>query len=96
MSHTISLLGTDLIHNVSKCYISSNEIRTLPELLGSLQTGLGALNIYLPSKVPVITDYETRRLEEVIPASTKKQDDITSQVTAQKQIYGVDCLFYMH
>jgi len=90
MARTISLLRTGLIQNISKCYISSNEIQTLPELLGSLQTELGTLNIYLPSKVPVITDYETRRLEDVIPADTKKLNDINSRVTAQEQTYDID------
>jgi hypothetical protein len=93
MSRTISLLGTGLIHNLSNCYISSTKLRTLTESIGLLQAKLEISNFYLPSNISAITDYETRQIEDIVPADTARIDDITSRLTAQKQTFDVDSLF---
>ena len=96
MSRTVSLLRTGLIHNLSKCYISSTKLRTLPELFRLLQAKLEIPNFYLPSNISAIANHETRQLEDIIPADTAGIDDITSRLTAQKQTFDVDSIFDMH
>jgi hypothetical protein len=68
MTHTISLFGAGIIHNISNCYNSTTEIQTLPQLRASSQTELESPTFYLPSKVPVISDHEVRHLEDIIQA----------------------------
>ena len=83
------------MHNVSNCHISFSELYTLSELHGSIQTELGAPTVHLHSRIPTVTDQETKQLETIVPADIKTPDDINSQVTAQRKPTAL-ALFQLH
>ena len=92
----MSLHGTGLIHHATTCHFSSSELRSLPELRGTMQTELDAPNFYLPSRVPVITEREAQQLETAIPTDVKRLDSISTQVLAKRQTYDVNTLFQQY
>ena len=62
----------------STCHISTSDIETLPELRGTTQTELHTPKIYLPTKIPIVTDYEIKQLNDVTPTELQKLDDVTT------------------
>ena len=93
MSRTISLLGTGLIHILSKCYTSSKKHRTLPESFGLLQAKLEIPNFYLPSNISAITDNETRQLEDIAAETAKIENNLTTRNTKANVWYGLTFLY---
>jgi hypothetical protein len=95
-SQTSSLHSPGLIHNLLTCYITSTNLRTLPELTGSQQTKLETPSIYLPNNVSAITDYDTHHLENILPADTARIDTIALQQKERRRTFDVDPLFHVH
>ena len=92
----LSLHGPGLLHKLSTCYVTSTNLRTLPELNGSQQTKLETPSIYLPSSVSVITDYDNHHLENILPADTARIDAIASRQEERRQTFDVDSLLHVH
>jgi hypothetical protein len=93
--HTMSLQGAGLVRNLSTCYISSSTLRTLPELVGSVHAKLETPNLYLPSNISAVSNYETNQLKDVLPADTSRIDDMTSRLATRKQTFDVDSSFHV-
>ena len=55
------------IHNATECSITSNELRTLPELHGSTYTMLDTPSLYLPEVPPILARHEVPQLQEAFP-----------------------------
>jgi hypothetical protein len=65
------LSGTGLIYNASTCHITTSDMQTLPELSGTTQTELHTPRVYLPTKIPIMTDYEIRQLNDVTELNSR-------------------------
>jgi len=68
-SYNEFLFGAGLLHNTANCYISSDEIQVFPELHGETQVKLEPSRLYLPARMPVVTNAETQKLEEIMPTN---------------------------
>jgi hypothetical protein len=55
VTHTRTLSGAGLIHNATRCAITSGEIRTLPELHGVARANIDAPAVYVPDSLPVLS-----------------------------------------
>jgi len=95
-TRTLSLHGPGLIHNLSTCYITSTNLRTLPELTGLQQAKLEPPNIYLPNNASAITNYDVHQLENILPVDTARIDYIASQQKERRRTFDVDSLFHVH
>jgi hypothetical protein len=91
---TMSLTGAGLIHNATRCSISSDEFQTFPELRGATREELRAPTLHLPDNITVVTDFELQQLREIPPLATRQLDDIHDQVTASMQTYDVESLLH--
>jgi len=58
VTHTRTLSGAALIHNATRCSITSGEIRTLPELRGVAHANLDATSVYVPDNFPILSRHE--------------------------------------
>jgi hypothetical protein len=95
-THTETLTAADLIENVSSCFISTNDVYTLPELHGSTHATLDNPHIYLPPKISIVSHHEAKLLEEITPTEIQRLDAIKSQVMSSPHIHDVESLFHAH
>jgi len=58
VTRTRTLSGAGLIHNATRCSITSGEIRTLPELHGVAHANLYAPAVYVPDSSPILSSHE--------------------------------------
>jgi len=58
VTHTRTLSGAGLIHNATRCSITSGETRTLPELRGAAHANLDAPSVYVPDNFPILSRHE--------------------------------------
>ena len=58
VTRTQALSGAGLIHNATRCSITSGEIRTLPELHGVALANLNAPSVYVPDSSPILSRHE--------------------------------------
>jgi len=90
----MSLTGAGIIHNATRCSISSDEFQTFPELRGATREELKAPTLHLPDNIPVVSDFELKQLREIPPLATRQLDDIHDRVTASMQTYDVESLLH--
>jgi hypothetical protein len=57
-SYNELLFRAGIIHNTDNCYISSDKIQVFPELHGETQVKLEPSRLYLPARMPVVTNEE--------------------------------------
>ena len=95
-SHSELLSVAGLIYNASTYHISTSDMQTLPELSGTTQTELHTPKIYLPTKVPIVTGYEIKQLNDVTPSELQKVDDVTSRVTTARETVDTDTLLHIY
>ena len=91
---TMSLTVAGIIHNATRCSISSDEFQTFPELRGATREELKAPTLHLPDNIPVVSDFELKQLREIPPLATRQLDDIHDRVTASMQTYDVESLLH--
>ena len=87
---TLTLEGTGLLHNISRCHISSPELHAFPELHGQSYADLETPIFYLPDNITVLDDHERQQLEEISLSNLQKSDDVYNRVTASKHHYDLD------
>ena len=71
-------------------------MQTLPELSGTTQTELHTPRTYLPTKIPIVTDYEIKQLNDVTPTELQQIDDVKSRVATARQTMDTDTLLYVY
>jgi hypothetical protein len=93
----VSLDGIGLLHNSSSCHISTDDVHILPELRGTTQTELSTTKLYVPEKVPIITDHEARQLEDMaLTTEIRKLDNINSRIITHRQTLDLDTFLHVH
>ena len=83
------LLYFHLIIKVSKCSITTNELRTLPELHGEIQSTIDNIHFYIPDHISVVADHEITLIKET-SSEILRLDDVKSQVVMLSQDFDVD------
>jgi len=94
-SHSELLPDAGLIYNTSTCHIST-DMQTLTELSGTTQTELHTPRIYLPTKIPIVTDYEIKQLIDITATELLQLDDAKSRVTTARQTMDTDTLLHIY
>jgi len=84
-SYNKLLFGTGFLHNIANCYITSDEIQVFPELHCETQVKLEPSRLYLPARMPVVTDAEIPKLEEIMPTELQKLDVIHSRISGHQR-----------
>jgi hypothetical protein len=95
-THNKLLFGAGLLHNTANCYTTSDEIQVFLELRGETQAKLETVKLYLPAKMPVVTNTEIQKPEEIMPTEFQTLDDIHSQTTGNQRTFDVDSLLHLH
>jgi len=85
-----------LILNASECSITTEQLRTFPELHGSMQTTLDTPYFYIPDKVSTVADHEITLLEQITPREVQQIDEVRSRVINPSKTFDVDSLFHLH
>jgi len=67
-----------------------------PELYGETQIKLEPSRLYLPARMPVITNAKIQKLEEIMPTELQKLDDIHSRTSGYQRTFYVDSLLQLH
>ena len=84
-----------MILNASSCWITTNELRTLPELHGKTQSAVSSTHIYVPDKISIVADHEIPLIKELLLAEVKQLEDVKSKVMVPSQSFDVDSLFHI-
>ena len=80
---TLTLEGRGLLHNISRCHISSPELHAFPQLHGQSYADLETPIFYPPDNITVLDDHERQQLKEVSLSNLQKLD-VYNRVTASK------------
>jgi len=96
LHRTITLYESGILHNASECHIVSDEVQIFPDLYGTSQAELEKPRFYLPDNISVVTDDETKQLEDISPAEIRRLDDVQAKIATLKQTFDVDSLLHIH
>jgi len=75
--------------------MTTEELRTFPELHGSMQTTLNTPYFYIPDKVSTVADHEIPLLEQITPREVQQIDEVRSRVITPSQTFDVYSLFHL-
>jgi len=67
-----------------------------PELHGETQVKLEPSWLYLPARMPLVTNAEIQKLEEIMPIELQKLDDIHSRISGHQRTFDVDSFLHLH
>jgi len=67
-----------------------------PTLRGSMQTELNTPHIFLPDKVPIISQHESHQLQELTMPTLQALDSIRSHLTTPLHSIDIDSLLHIH
>jgi len=93
---TLTLEGTRLLHNISRCHLSSPELHAFPGLHGQSYADLETPIFYLPDNITVLDDHERQQLKEIPLPNLQKLEDVSSRDTAPKHHYDLDTLLHTY
>jgi len=89
---TRTLQGNGIIFDASACLLTTDQIQTPPEILGTAQFTLDATGIYVPDHVPIATSHEMQELQEAIPSEVQRFSDITSRIAMPRKVVDMHSL----
>jgi len=95
VTRTQTLSGAGLIHNATRCTITTGEIRTLPELHGVARTNLVAPSVYVPDRSPILAKHELPRVEEALAPGVKDLDQLKYRLETQQKLLDVETLVHI-
>ena len=93
---TITLYGTEILHNTSECHITTDEITIFPDLHGTSLAELDSLKFYLPDNISIVTNDEIQQLKDISPTDVQRLHDVHTKVATLKQTFDVDSLLHIH
>ena len=95
VTHTQTLSGAGLIHNATRCSVTSGEIRTLPELHGVAQANLDAPFVYMPDNFPILSRHELPRVEAALTSEVNQLDQLKDRLATAQKSLDVDTLAHI-
>jgi len=84
-----------IIHNATECSITSNKLRTRPELHGSTYTMLATPSLYLPEVSPMLAGHEEPQLQEAFPTEAGEIDKLRAQLQTPQRSYDLYTLLQL-
>jgi hypothetical protein len=96
LTYTETLSGNGVITNATRCSVSTTQMQTLPELHKTSEATLNTLHLYVPEKISVVTDHETRILEKISLELIQQLNDVKSRVMASPRNLDVDSTVHVH
>ena len=93
---TITLYGAGILHNISECHITSEEITIFPDLHVTSLAELDTPKFYLPDNISIVTNDEIRQLKDISPTDIQKLHDVHTKITTLQQTFDVDSLLHIH
>jgi hypothetical protein len=96
VTHTRTLSGARLIHNATRCAITSGVIRTLPELLqGVARANIDAPAVYVPDSLPVLSAHELPRVVAALTSEVDTLDQLKDRLAVAQKSLDVDTLVHI-
>ena len=77
------------------CSMSTNTLRTIPQLLGKTRSSLSTPLLSTPDKIPVEADFEMQALEEIKPSEVMRLDDVITHMKTRPRTLDVDTLLHI-
>ena len=77
------------------CSISTNTLRTIPELLGKTRSSLSTPPLYIPDKIPVEAEVEMQALEEMKSSEVMRLDYVMARMKSRPKTLDVDTLLHI-
>jgi len=90
------LVNAGLLFNASACHLSTENLHIYPTLRGSMQTELHTPHVFLPDKVPIISQHESHQLQELTPPTLQAPESLQSYLATPLHSIDVDSLLHMH
>ena len=75
--------------------MSTNTLRTIPELLGKTRSSLRTPLLYTPDKIPVEADVEMQALEEIKSSEVMRLDDVMARMKSRPRTLDVDTVLHI-
>jgi hypothetical protein len=94
--HSQILVNAGLLFNATAYHISTEDLQIYLTLRGSRQTKLDVPQIFLPHRVPIISQHESHQLRELTPPTLQVLDNLNSRLATTLHSMDVDSLFHMH
>jgi hypothetical protein len=95
VAHTRTLFGAGLIHNATRCSITSGEIRTLPELHGVAHANIDAPFVYVADSFPILSRHEIPRVEAALASEVNELDQLKDHLAVAHKSLDVDTLVHI-
>jgi hypothetical protein len=96
VTHTRRLSVSALIHNATRCAITSGEIRTLPELHGVARVNIDGPAAVVLDSLPVLSAHELPRFVAALPSGVETLDQLTDCLAVAQKSFDVDTLVHIH
>jgi len=84
-----------MIVNTTGCSISTNTLRTLPELLGTETVAADTALLYIPDKIQEVADPELRVIEESGSPHVASLDNVIRQIESRPKLVDIDTLIHV-
>jgi hypothetical protein len=91
-----TLFENGVITKATRCYFSTNEMHTLPELHETSGASLNTPHLYVPEKISIVTSHETHILDKLSPEWTQNLNDVKSRIMASPRTLDVDSILHVH
>jgi hypothetical protein len=89
------LVNAGLLFNASACHVSTEDLHIYPTLCGSMQTELDTPHIFLPDKVPIISQHESYQLQELKMPTLQTLENLQSHLATPLHAIDVDSLLHV-
>jgi hypothetical protein len=66
-----------------------------PELHGKTQVEMEPTKFYLPTKMPIVTNAQIQKLQQIMPSELQELDDIHSKTSGLQRTFDVDSLLQL-
>ena len=94
-TETQTLSDAGVIRNATKCSITTNELKTIPELHGEIQSTIVNTHFYVPEQIQIVADHEIPLIKQVTPEEVTRLDEVKSKVMMPSQSFDVNSLFHI-
>jgi len=94
-TYTKTLVGTGMMVDTTGCSVTTNTLRTIPELLGKTRSSLSTPLLYTPDKIQVEADVEMQALEEIKSSEVMRLDDVMVRMKSRPRTLDVVTLLHI-
>jgi hypothetical protein len=95
VTHTRTLSSAGLIHNATRCVITSGEIRTLPEPHGVARANIDAPAVCVTDSLPVLSTHELPRVVAALTSEVDTLDQLKDRLAVAHTSLDVDTLLHI-